>query len=297
VTRLDPSSIPLVGVGAANDLCEPHLIEHVHRCCLMGLLDYLTIYVYRNYTPDFLAQVRSQLPTSLRYVWHASDDFELPLKRDTSVRDRVRVASVQALWSPVWATEDVVLTTFGGTVAAGNPNYVPVVLTDDCLEVCVARMRQIQRDVDIPFVPEVPHFFMPVPETMDVATFFTRLAYEADCYLNLDVGHLFSYNLLTGRDLFDSFETFPLDRVVEINCAGGMVGDPDALTWIDDYRGPINPLSVEALEWVIPRCTNLRGIYTESIGCEEWVLRNNLETVNRLFWSLAPEARTTRVLA
>jgi uncharacterized protein (UPF0276 family) len=287
--------VTVLGVGAANDLCEPDVVGTLHRYHAAGLANYLTIYIYENYSREFLTSLRSELPEQLKFVWHASDDFELPLDRDAPVRDLNRVQMVQDIFAPAWATEDIVLTSFGGQEKPGFPNYVPMFLTEDCLDVCIRRMRQINSELALLFLPEVPHFYMPVPQTMDLATFFSDLTREADCFLNFDVGHLFSYNLLQGRDLFAGLDDFPLDRIVEINCAGGMVGDPESLTWIDDYAGPLNPLTVEALDQILPSCTNLRAIYSESIGCDDWVLRYNLETLNALFWGRAPLARSAHV--
>ena len=120
---------------------------------------------------------------------------------------------------------------------------------------------------------------------MELTTFLRRYCEEADTYLNLDVGHLFSYNLMAGRDPVDGIDDLPLDRVVEINCSGGMVGDSRLRTWVDDYTAPLNPFTVEVLSYVIPRCPNLRAIYTETIWADPKTLLSNVEVLNSLFWS------------
>jgi uncharacterized protein (UPF0276 family) len=279
----------LLGVGLANDLCEPGALPVIHEAFRRGLCSYLTLYIYENYTPAYLQHVRRELPAGLRYVWHAGGEFELPFDGEPPLQHRRHIEEVAAMWAPAWATEDVIVTSFGATTRAGHPNYVQLMLTEECLQVCIRRMKQIQRTVSLPFYPEVPHFYAPGPDEMHLATFFRRFVEATGARLNFDIGHYFSYNLLRGRPILDRIEEFPLGAVGEINAAGGMVGDEQGLTWIDDYAAPINPVTLECLRAVLPRCTALQAMYTETIGAEPWVVFHNLRELNRLFW---PHARS-----
>lgn len=274
----------VLGVGLANDLCEPGVLSVIHEAARAGLCQYLTVYVYENYPPEFLRSMRDSMPPGLKFVWHASGDFELPYDGPSISVNRERIQSVVDLWNPEWATEDVIITTFAHTRPQGDPNYVQPFLTEECLQVCVRRMKEASALIPLPLFPEVPHFYMPGPEEMHLTTFFRRFVEETGALLNFDVGHYFSYNLLRGRPLLDRIEEFPLEHVGEINTAGGMVGDPDCLTWVDDYAGPLNPITVEALGRILPRCTQLQAIYTETIGAQPWVVFYNLEVLNDLFW-------------
>lgn len=274
----------VLGIGLANDLCEPGALDVIHDAYRKGLCSYLTIYLYDNYTPEFLHSIRAALPPGLRYVWHAGGEFELPYADGAFADNLARVTDVATLWSPAWATEDIIVTNFGRTKKPGHPNYVQLMLTEECLEVCVRRMKEIARISPMPFFPEVPHFYAPGPDEMHLATFFRRFVEQTGARLNFDIGHYFSYNLLRRAPLLDRIDEFPLEAVAEINTSGGMVGDPQGLTWIDDYAGPINPITVDCLRAVLPRCTGLQAMYTETIGAESWVVLHNLAILNQLFW-------------
>lgn len=273
----------VLGVGLANDLCEPGCIDVIAQAYDQGLCDYLVVYIYNNYSPEFLQAMRDSLPKELRYVWHAGGEFEIPLAHHSLSKYKQRLGEVNRLWSPEWATEDLILTNFGGSVEAGDPNYVPVFLTEESLEVCIERTHAAIEEAPFPFFPEVPHYYMPVPEEMHLATFFRRYIEATGVLLNFDIGHYASYNLLHGRPILDRIEEFPLEAVGEINSAGGMVGDPHGRTWLDDYSGPINPVTIRALETIIPRCTNLKAIYTETIGAPAPVVFHNLRLMKALF--------------
>ena len=275
----------VLGIGLANDLCEPDIVSTVNDAYDRGLCQYLTVYVYDNYAPEFLREIRRALPAGLKYVWHAGGEYELPYEGRSIATERERIQAVVDIWNPQWATEDIILTTFGRTRRQGNPNYVQPFLTQECLDVCIRRMREVTAQSEVPLFPEVPHFYMPGPDEMHLATFFARFVAATGATLNFDVGHFFSYNLLHGRPLLDRIDEFPLEAVGEINTAGGMIGDERGLTWVDDYAGPLNPTTEAALRAILPRCTGLRAIYTETIGAPPWVVRYNLERLNHLFWA------------
>jgi hypothetical protein len=275
----------VIGVGIANDLVEPGLVQTVAENYSKGLCQYLTIYIYENYTTDFLRNIRAAMPAGFKFVWHASGDFEIPYDGSSIDTNWDRISFVSDLFKPEWATEDIIITNFARSRPQGHPNYVQPFLTEECLAVCVRRMKEVEQRLPVRFYPEVPHFYMPGPDEMHLSTFFSRFVEETGAYLNFDLGHFFSYNLLNGLPLLHRIEEFPLEHVGEINTAGGMIGDADGVTWIDDYAGPINPVSEKALRLVLPRCKALRAIYTETIGAPPWVLQYNLERLNDLFWS------------
>ncbi len=272
-----------VGIGVANDLCEPGMIQLVNRLHAAGLCNYLVVYVYENYTHEFLRSVRSQLPSTLQYVWHTSGDFELPFDGPSIEVNWDRIQRILDIWQPVWMTEDVIVSNFARTRPQGQPSYVQPFLTVDCLRACIQRMEQIARRLTVPLLPEIPHFYMPGPDEMHVSTFFRRFVDATGAMLNFDLGHFFSYNLLNRRSPLYRIDEFPLEFVSELHTAGGMVGDPEGLTWVDDYAGPLHSYVEDALRWLIPRCPNLRAVYTETIGAEEWVLYHNLEKLNEVF--------------
>jgi hypothetical protein len=276
-----------VGIGTANDLSERNIVDKVTRLHASGLLAYLTIYIYEDYSEAFQLAMQQKLPPTMKYAWHGGGEFEVPYAGDSVAHSQERIGAVQRIWNPAWATEDMVVTNFAKTQTQGNPPFVPLFLTEECLEVCIQKTKSIQQVVAIPFVPELPHFEVPVPETMDLADFFRRYTQATGCLINLDLGHYFSYNLLHGRDPLAGLEDFPLHQVFEIHAGGGLIGDGSGRTWLDDHSAPLHPLVIEALNYVIPRCPQLGAVAADTVGCDDWVLQHNLELLNDLFWGSA----------
>ena len=271
-----------LGVGLANDLCEPAAVATITALAERQLVQYLVVYEYDNYPPAWSDGVRARLPGGLQYVWHGSGDLELPLADDCLSANLGRIEAVSDRWGPAWFTEDLIVTSFGRTAVCGSPNYVPLFLTEDALEVCIARTIDASNRMPVPLVPEIPHFYCPVPETMSLTTFFRRYCSATGIGINLDVGHLFSYNLLHGDPATHALDELPFDHIVEINTSGGMIGDRAGRTWIDDYTAPLNPYILDILADVIPACPNLKGLYTETIWADPAVVEANAAALNEL---------------
>lgn len=278
-----PTKQSMIGIGMANDLYESGIARLVNDFHKAGLCQYLVVYVYENYTSDFMRGLRRQFPGDLKYVWHTSGDFELPYDGPSLSANWERIREITDIWQPEWATEDIVLTNFARTRPPGHPNYIQPFLTEECLAICIRRQKEATERVAVPLYPEVPHFYMPGPEEMHLSTFFRRFVEATGAMLNFDVGHFFSYNMLRRRPPLDGIDEFPLEFIGEMHTAGGMVGDAEGLSWVDDYAAPLNPLTEEALRHLIPRCQNLRAVFTETIGAEPWVVHHNLELLNSLF--------------
>jgi hypothetical protein len=99
---------------------------------------------------------------------------EVPYEGDSLAVNHNRIRYITNVWSPVWATEDLILTNFGRTRIPGQPNYVQLFLTESSLDVCVHRMRKAQAESPVPLYPEIPHLYIPGPDDMNLATFFRR---------------------------------------------------------------------------------------------------------------------------
>ncbi len=102
---------------------------------------------------------------------------------------------------------------------------------------------------------------------MHVLEFMGRLSERTGCDLILDLGHLLAYQLAAGLDLDGDLEralaAYPLERVIEIHLAGGVV---TGQAYFDDHSQPVREELFGLLERILPRCTGLRAVTFEGDG-------------------------------
>ena len=94
--------------------------------------------------------------------------------------------------------------------------------TAEAVENSVTRVIEVREAVPAPLLLE------PAPVTfklgdMDVFSWLGELAERTGSGLLLDCGHVVSHQLVAGRDLTEGLERLPLNRVVEMHVAGGVI--------------------------------------------------------------------------
>ena len=57
--------------------------------------------------------------------------------------------------------------------------------------------------------------------SMPLFSFFGSLANQTDCAILLDMGHLVSYEMASGRSVLEAIDELPVERVIEVHIAGG----------------------------------------------------------------------------
>jgi uncharacterized protein (UPF0276 family) len=147
--------------------------------------------------------------------------------------------------------------------------FVPPILSEASLELAIARVREVRAIVRVPVAVEPPPMCFAVGP-LHVLDFFGRLANAADCAVLLDVGHLVSYELATGRRVQDGLTGFPRDRVVEVHIAGGRLeSHPDGDVYIDAHDREILPAAWRMLDQLLPALPALRAVCFECEGADE----------------------------
>jgi uncharacterized protein (UPF0276 family) len=97
---------------------------------------------------------------------------------------------------------------------------------------------------------------------------------------------------LKGLPALAGLDGFPLDRVVEMHVAGGVLKSVDGFEYVDDSHAPEPlPETWEIFEHVVERAPNLKAVVYE---CEYNALEATLENFARLnaAFPLAEEAAT-----
>jgi uncharacterized protein (UPF0276 family) len=162
-----------------------------------------------------------------------------------------------------WVNEDLGLWSLGGRRL---PYPLPPYLTEQGLSAAIANVAEVQAALAVPLVVEFPgwssgHSLCVGP--MHAFDFFRRVAEETGSPVNLDVGHLLSYQWWCGRRgraLHDGLDRLPLEHCFEIHLAGCEIAGED---FIDSHEGVLIDAQLELLEWLVTRCPNLRAITFE----------------------------------
>jgi len=141
---------------------------------------------------------------------------------------------------------------------------------------------RVQAALNRPLLLENPTIVAP-RGPMHVLEFMGRLSQRTGCDLILDLGHLLAYQLSAGLDLGAGLErylaSYPLDRVIEIHIAGGVV---TGQTYFDDHSQPVREELFDLLTRMLPRCTGLRAVTFEGDGHPDGVAALTLQRLRAL---------------
>ena len=279
--------IPLRGIGLSVDVYDPDLLE-LHRALdrAGARPDYLEIFKAR--TPD-LARMREALPdTPLAYhaegLWLIDPDVRAGDPWSTVVQTIAR--HTRAIGAD-WVTHECAAKQFGG-YSFGT--YLPPLFLDAAAEATAANAVRFQAHLDEWYAEQgcldaAPLVLLELPPLtyfafgdLPVAEFFARLVRAAPCGLVLDLGHLWTVWRYRERrrcqtlEAFagEFFDTFPLDRVVQIHLAGLAPADPEGAAealsvWVDAHAAPVPEVLFDLLGLVLahPDLTSLKGIALE----------------------------------
>ncbi len=185
-----------------------------------------------------------------------------------------------AVGSP-WVGNDVAWWHAGGEMFPGYV-YLSPPLTERALADCVRHALHVQARVSVPLLLENPAFFA-LRGPLHVVDFMAALHQRTGCGLVLDLGHLLSHQLARGVALDDGLERLPLDAVVEIHLAGGVVTrhGPRAV-YVDDHSLPVREELFGLLERLVAACPRLRAVTFEGDGHPDALALVTLERLRPL---------------
>jgi uncharacterized protein len=129
-----------------------------------------------------------------------------------------------------------------------------------------AHALHIQAGLSVPLVIENPAV-LATRGGLHALDFMAKLHARTNLPLLLDLGHLFSHQLSAGLPPRTGLDGFPLEQVVEIHIAGGVVTRRGSRSfYVDDHTQPVREELFELLAEVLPRCTRLRAVTFEGDG-------------------------------
>lgn len=184
----------------------------------------------------------------------------LPYKRDPILKVTNQICEKLPFG---WINEDVGIWFLEGKSV---PYPLPPVLSKESLQHCTQTIRYVMSELHTPLSIEFPGItdgasFHVGP--LDLFDFFAELADQTQSLVTLDTGHLLGWEWKqgrTGEDMYRHLENFPYHQVVEIHMAGS---EQKNGAFIDRHHGLLLPEQFEILNFLIPRCTNLKIVTYE----------------------------------
>lgn len=160
--------------------------------------------------------------------------------------------------------------------------YLAPPLSRAGLEDCVAHVAHVQAHLPVPLLIENPAIIAR-RGPLHVLEFMAELHARTGAELLLDLGHLLSHQLACGLPLDAGLRDFPLERVVEIHLAGGVVtARGGRQVYVDDHPQPVREELFALLEVLVPACPRLRAVTYEADGHPEAIALPTLERLRRL---------------
>jgi uncharacterized protein (UPF0276 family) len=164
-----------------------------------------------------------------------------------------------------WVGNDIGWWHAGGQPFPGYLYFTPP-FTEAGVRDSVAHALHVQSHLSMPLALENPAAFAKRGE-LHVLDFLARVQARTGLPLLLDLGHLLSYQLAAGLPLEAGLDGFPLDKVIELHIAGGVVTRRRGRGYyVDDHTQPVREELFTLLESLLPRCPSLRAVTFEGDG-------------------------------
>jgi uncharacterized protein len=162
--------------------------------------------------------------------------------------------------------------------------YLPPPLCLRGLADATAHAQHVQSHLSVPLVLENPVAGWRRGR-MHVLDFMAELHQRTGCPLLLDVGHLLSAQLAAGLSLDEGLEGFPLEAVVEVHIAGGVVTRSASGRgfYADDHTQPVREELFALLTALVPRLPSLRALVFEGDGHPEAIAARTLRRLRALW--------------
>jgi len=160
--------------------------------------------------------------------------------------------------------------------------FIPTIFNQAALALAVERVKEVQAKVSVPVAIEPPPVTF-IVGTMPLFSFFGSLASQTDCALLLDMGHLVSYEMASGRGVLEAIEELPCERVIEVHIAGGRLKESEAgPIYVDAHECTIVEQTWQMFEAMLPLLPNVKAVCYECEGVNESTVLSTLARIRKI---------------
>ncbi len=160
--------------------------------------------------------------------------------------------------------------------------FIPPIFNAASLQYAIKRVQEVQAVVSVPVAIEPPPMTF-VVGGLALFSFFGELAKATDCAILLDMGHLVSYEMASGKEVCAALAALPCERVVEVHIAGGRLkkGEQGAV-YVDAHECGILDETWRMLATMLPELPNVKAVCYECEGVDEATVLSTLKRLRRL---------------
>ncbi|MBL1142932.1 MAG: DUF692 family protein [Proteobacteria bacterium] len=160
--------------------------------------------------------------------------------------------------------------------------FIPPPFNQASLELAVERVKEVQAKVPVPVAVEPPPVAF-IVGSIPWFSFFGSLAKQTDCALLLDMGHLVSYEMASGRSVLEAIDDLPVERVIEVHIAGGRLKEGEAgPIYVDAHECTIVDETWKMFEAMLPLLPNVKAVCYECEGVNESTVLSTLERIRKI---------------
>jgi uncharacterized protein (UPF0276 family) len=160
--------------------------------------------------------------------------------------------------------------------------FIPPIFNQASLELAIERVKEVQAVMSVPVAIEPPPVTF-VAGTIPLFRFFGELARATDCAILLDMGHLVSYEMASGRKVRDAMDELPCERVVEVHVAGGRLKKGDqGPVYVDAHECTILDETWQMLDEMLPELPNVKAVCYECEGVNETTVLTTLNKIRQI---------------
>jgi uncharacterized protein len=163
--------------------------------------------------------------------------------------------------------------------------FIPPIFNQASLERAITRVKEVQAIVPTIVAIEPPPLSF-IAGTMPLFSFFGELARATDCAILLDMGHLVSYEMASGKTVRAALDALPCERVVEVHIAGGRLKKGEAgPIYVDAHECAILDQAWAMLEDMLPELPNVKAVCYECEGVDESTVLATLKRLRKVLRS------------
>ena len=160
--------------------------------------------------------------------------------------------------------------------------FIPPIFNETSLEMAIARVKEVQSIVPVTVAIEPPPMCF-IAGNLNLFSFFGRIAEETDCAILLDMGHLVSYEMASGKSIAAQLAELPEERVVEVHIAGGKIKQgQQGPIYVDAHECEIVSDTWGMFEDMLPALPNVKAVCFECENVNEHRVLDTLERIRKL---------------
>lgn len=159
--------------------------------------------------------------------------------------------------------------------------FIPPIFNEASLELAIQRVREVQQIVPVTVAIEPPPMCF-IAGHMNLFDYFGRIAEATDCAILLDMGHLVSYEMASGKTIKQQLDALPKERVVEVHIAGGLVKDSyNGPVYVDAHEREIVNETWRMFDTMLPELPNVKAVCFECENVNEHLVMDTLKRIRQ----------------